>query len=127
MSFARAGLKYSIFLLFAIGLLNSCNPAPEKITPEEYYTPEKIPPKAYTVEIKEMRFDPAELTVRRGDTVIFVNHDLVSHDVTEEVNKAWSSSPLPVGKSWSLVVTKSSDYYCSIHVVMKGKLVVQQP
>ena len=72
-----------------------------------------------------MKFHPAEVVVENGDTVVWVNRDIVAHDVTEQPGKAWTSSVMPVGTSWSLVVTQSADYYCSIHVVMKGKLVVQ--
>jgi len=72
-----------------------------------------------------MQFQPASLTVQKGDTVVWVNHDIVAHDVTEEKSKRWSSGPLAPGASWSMVVTESADYYCSIHVVMKGKLVVE--
>ncbi len=82
--------------------------------------------KAYTVQIRQMQFQPAELTVGIGDTVVFVNRDLFVHDVTEEVSKAWSSSPMPPGSTWKKIVTEDADYYCSIHVVMKGKLLVRK-
>ena len=83
-------------------------------------------PKIYTVEIKQMQFQPAELKVQKGDTVIFKNEDLVAHDVTEASGKIWSSSSLPPGKSWKMSVTQSANYYCSIHQVMKGKLMVDE-
>ncbi len=82
-------------------------------------------PVAHTVEIKGMKFLPDNLSVQKGDTVIWVNHDIVTHDVTEQGSKAWSSSPLPVGKTWSAVIDKSSDYYCSIHPVMKGRVEIR--
>ena len=107
-------LKSSTFTLCVIFILNSCATETEKTIP-----------KVHTVEIKQMKFQPAELVVQKGDTVVWINNDIVAHDVTEETNKAWTSSLMPVGQSWSLVVTKNADYYCSIHVVMKGKLVVQ--
>ncbi len=107
-------LKAVIFSLCSVFLLNSCDTETEKIIP-----------KAHTVEIKQMKFQPAELSVQKGDTVVWINNDMVAHDVTEEADKAWTSSLIPVGQSWSLVVTESADYYCSIHVVMKGKLIVQ--
>jgi len=107
-------LKAVIFLLCSVFLLNSCDTETEKITP-----------KVHTVEIKQMKFQPAELIVQKGDTVVWINNDIVAHDVTEEPGKAWTSSVMPVGESWSLVVTQSADYYCNIHVVMKGKLIVQ--
>jgi plastocyanin len=107
-------LKNCIYLLFSIFLLNSCSGETEKHEP-----------RVYTVEIKQMKFQPSELIVQKGDTVVWINKDIVAHDVTEELSKAWTSSVMPVGKSWSLVVTQSADYYCSIHVVMKGKLLVK--
>ena len=79
----------------------------------------------HTVEIKQMKFVPAELIVNKGDTVMWINRDLVDHDATEEGNKLWTSGPIAMGGSWSKVVTKSANYYCSIHVVMKGKLTVE--
>ena len=107
-------LKAVIFSLCSVFLLNSCATETQKTIP-----------KVHTVEIKQMKFQPAELIVQKGDTVVWINNDIVAHDVTEEPDKAWTSSVMPVGESWSLVATQSADYYCSIHVVMKGKLVVQ--
>lgn len=79
----------------------------------------------HIIEIKAMKFQPAELIVHRGDTVVWINRDIVPHDVTEEHSKNWTSSVLAAGASWGLVPSESADYYCSIHIVMKGKLVVQ--
>ena len=81
--------------------------------------------KTYIVEIKQMKFVPGELVLQKGDTVRFINHDFVPHDITESNSKAWTSTPLPVDASWSLVVIESADYYCTIHPVMKGKLIVE--
>lgn len=83
-------------------------------------------PREYIVEIAQMQFNPAKITVHAGDKVTFVNHDMVTHDVTEDPGKTWSSSQLPVNKSWSMTVSASSDYYCSLHPVMKGKIIVEQ-
>jgi plastocyanin len=72
-----------------------------------------------------LKFQPAELVVKKGDTVVWVNKDIVAHDVTQEPGNAWRSPALATGQSWSLIVAESANYYCSIHVVMKGKLLVQ--
>ena len=79
----------------------------------------------YTVEIKQMQFQPAQLEVKKGDTVVFVNHDIVMHNVTEETNKNWASPTLPNDSSWKWVATQSADYYCTLHPVMKGKVIVE--
>jgi plastocyanin len=101
--------------LLAIVLLFSCSPAKQKNAYQ-----------SHIVKISRMQFQPAVLTLQKGDTVVFVNEDLVAHNVTELSNKAWSSSTLPSGQSWKMVVNRSAQYYCSIHPTMKGSLVVQQ-
>ena len=105
--------RNSIGLLCLFLLLYSCT------------STEKRTPKTYTVEIKQMQFQPAEITVQKGDTILWMNHDMVAHDVTEYPDKVWTSGPLPPDKSWSMVAAKSVNYYCSIHMVMKGKIIVQ--
>jgi plastocyanin len=114
MKSSTAILTFSVWTICTGFLLLSCKSTPETTVPSKHI-----------VEIKEMRFQPAELIVKRGDTVVWINQDIVAHDVTEEPGKAWASPVMPTGASWSFVVTKSADYYCSIHVVMKGKLLVQ--
>ena len=84
-----------------------------------------VEPVSYTVEISTMKFTPSTLSVHKGDTIIFLNNDMVTHDVTEQKEKAWRSSPLAAGNSWSMVAMTSSDYYCSIHPVMTGKIIVE--
>ena len=81
-------------------------------------------PRLYVIEIKQMQFQPALLKIHPGDTVVWINHDFVAHDITEE-HKAWNSLPLAAGASWKMTAKKSADYYCSIHQVMKGKLIVE--
>ncbi|NCT93930.1 MAG: hypothetical protein GXC72_05880 [Chitinophagaceae bacterium] len=82
-------------------------------------------PATHTVEITQMQFRPAALYIQSGDTVLFMNHDMVDHDITEQNNKSWHSSKLSSGQSWKMCFETSSDYYCSIHEVMKGKVVVR--
>ena len=100
----------SFLLLF---LLSSCTSEPEKSVPV-----------VHTIVISAMQFNPAELTLQKGDTVVFVNKDLVVHDITQEPDKTWSSSNLSPGQSYQMSVRESSNYYCSIHPTMKGKLIV---
>src|SRR5690606_29549721 len=60
----------------------------------------------------------------KGDTIVWINKDMVEHDVTEEATNAWTSSRIPAGGSWEMVATQSDAYFCSLHVVMKGKVIV---
>jgi plastocyanin len=107
-------LKHTGLLFLFVSCLFSCSSAPEKRKPQ-----------THTVEILQMQFRPAELIVQKGDSVMFINEDLVVHDVTEEKTKAWTSSALPPDKTYTMVVNESAGYYCTIHPVMKGRLVVK--
>lgn len=101
------------FLLISPGFLfNSCSSSAGEA------------PKTDTVVIELMKFIPEEITVNKGDTILFINKDIVAHDVTE-VNKAWASPTLANGDSWKMEATKSADYFCSIHIIMKGKIIVK--
>jgi plastocyanin len=82
-------------------------------------------PNYHVVVIRGMEFQPPELLLHKGDTVVWINCDITNHDVTEETRHAWHSSPLATTQSWMKVVSESADYFCSIHVVMKGKLRVE--
>ena len=77
----------------------------------------------YTVEIKNMKFTPDSIVVHPGDKIIFVNRDLVDHCVTER-DSAWTTSLIPSGEDHMVTVQKSCNYYCAIHKVMKGKIIV---
>jgi plastocyanin len=115
-------MKKGLKTLLAIACLYSCTTQEQKAKGNETTSVAKV----YTVVIQQMKFTPAELTVYGGDTVRWINHDIVDHNVTEEANKEWSSSTLSPGKSWNMVVKKSANYLCTIHPVMKGKLILKQ-
>jgi plastocyanin len=50
---------------------------------------------------------------------------MVAHCVTEETTKAWTSSNIAAGASWKMAVNSSADYFCAIHLVMKGKIKIE--
>ena len=119
-----------IFILFLSFFLNSCvRPEdnainqPEKDLPA--IAPKKTAPEVYTIEISGMKFNPAEVTLHKGDTVVWKNNDMVAHCVTEENTKAWTSSKIEAGGSWKMVANTSANYFCAIHLVMKGKITVE--
>jgi plastocyanin len=119
-------------LLLVALIFNSCSSSSEKAKPEpeeEFFdAPVKPTSQAsgieHVIEIKAMQFVPGELRIHKGDKVTWINHDIVDHDITEQA-KTWASSRLAAGASWSMVVTQSQDYFCNLHVVMKGKIIVE--
>lgn len=72
-----------------------------------------------------MKFIPDSLVVKKGDEVVFVNRDMVNHCVTEVEKKSWTSGIIPAGESYLLVAKENTSYFCAIHTVMKGKIIVQ--
>lgn len=118
--------KRSLVLSVVICTLAACNSGSDKT--QETNAPaiaeaKSALPKTDTVIIEEMKFNPAELTINKGDTVLFINRDIVQHNATQ-IDSAWASPNLSTGDSWSIVPDKSADYFCSLHVVMKGRIVV---
>lgn len=82
--------------------------------------------RTHTVSIKGFAFSPPRLAVAVGDTVGFVNGDLVVHTVTGDTAR-WDSGDLAAGRRWK-VVTKSKgrlEYHCELHPTMKGTIVVE--
>lgn len=79
---------------------------------------------AQTVEvrIKDLAFDPPDVTAHVGDTVRWVNTDFVDHTVTAS-NGDWDLA-LPAGATALLKPTKPGtfDYICTVHPNMTGKL-----
>ncbi len=106
-------LRNGIFLLVSLVLLTGV-----------FACQSNHPPKKYIVEIKDMKFQPAKLIVQKGDTVIWINKDIVAHNVTEK-NKTWASPLLLPESTWEKVIEKSDSYYCSIHINMVGELIVK--
>ena len=80
---------------------------------------------AHTVEIDGVKYSPAALTVKRGDTVTWINKDPFPHTVTSR--GAFDSGDIPAGGKWTFVARKSGtyDYRCTYHPNMKGVLKVE--
>lgn len=78
-----------------------------------------------TIRISGMAFHPADLTVDKGDTVVWINEDIVPHNATAFPGNEWTSGTLNTGMAWKKVINSSDDYFCSIHPTMKGKIVVK--
>ncbi|MFA5668682.1 MAG: plastocyanin/azurin family copper-binding protein [Balneolaceae bacterium] len=84
-------------------------------------------PVTHYVEIKQMQFVPAILEVAQGDSVIWTNKDIVEHNVVNESKPGWESKSLKMGEMYALKIEgKDIDYLCTLHPVMKGRIVISQ-
>ena len=79
--------------------------------------------RAHIVEIRKLEFSPAVLEVDPGDTITWINHDLVPHTVTAD-DKSWDSPTLATGEEWLMVVRDRTleSYFCRFHPSMKAQL-----
>lgn len=122
-----AGKRIALPLLLACACLSACSTPEAKdtgaATPEVAKTGHV--PTSVAISIAQMKFNPDTVTIQQGDTVIFTNNDVVDHDATALPDSAWTSGPLHPGDSWRLVPGASTEYFCSIHVVMRGDIVVE--
>ncbi len=80
----------------------------------------------HTVVIESMQYNPAELQVRRGERIVWVNKDLFPHTVTA-ASHAFDSGSIAANSSWTYVAAKAGEYAygCTFHPTMKGILKVQ--
>jgi len=67
-------------------------------------------------------FDPSRATIVSGDTVVFRNHDLVTHDV--RIAGVFDSGPIGRFTSWSQRIDQPGGYpfVCTLHAFMGGYL-----
>lgn len=83
--------------------------------------------KTWTVKIAGMRFDPATVTVARGDTVVWVNEDPFPHTVTSADAGRFDSHAIAPGASWRYRAKALGRYAyaCTFHPTMQATLVVK--
>jgi len=79
--------------------------------------------KRVIVEIRAFKFAPRMPDVAPGDTVVWVNKDIVPHTVTAR-DGSWDSGKIKTGARWQMVVKagQSPQYYCKFHPAMKARL-----
>lgn len=85
------------------------------------------PPRRHVVEIRGMEFRPAVVELTRGDTVIWVNRDIVPHTATADAKASWDTGMLPIGQSGQTVPRRAGEvsYHCTLHPTMRGRLIVR--
>lgn len=69
------------------------------------------------VSLKGFAFDPKEITVKVGTTVVWTNNDSVEHNVTSDTG-VFSSGAMAPGDTFKFTFTQAGTfpYSCSIHV-----------
>ena len=109
-SVARFALAWAAALVL---LLGATGPSPGAAT------------RTHTVVIEAVKYTPESITVKHGDTVVWINKDPFPHTVTAK--GAFDSHEIPADKSWKYTPRKSGEYayVCTLHPNMKGTLRVE--
>src|SRR3989344_2591881 len=114
-------LKYSLIFVLVLFLV-SCAKLAEKVTIEPSPIPQPPPlppipeetkapaqPTTVNVEIKGFKFNPQDLKIKVGTTVIWTNQDSVPHTVTSS-DKTLNSPDLSKGQTFSYTFAKPGVY-----------------
>lgn len=82
-------------------------------------------PKLVEVTIEHFAFTPANAAVAVGDTIVFVNKDIVPHTATATDN-SWTTGEITHGASARVTLPQkaAADFFCEFHPMMKGYLTI---
>jgi plastocyanin len=82
--------------------------------------------RTHTVTIEGMRFQPEVLTVARGDTIVWINKDIVPHTATSKTG-GFDSKDIQVDKAWQYTARQRGEfaYICTFHPTMTATLQVE--
>ena len=85
-------------------------------------------PKTVEVTIEHFAFTPANVAVAAGDTIVFVNKDIVPHTATA-TDSSWTTGEIAHGESArvTLPAKPGAEFFCKFHRVMKGHLTIAPP
>ena len=84
-------------------------------------------PRIHILEITNLQFIPAEITVDVGDTIKWKNNDIIPHTATAD-DKSWDSMLIEPGKEWELIVEGNTftSYFCVYHPGMKASIRINE-
>lgn len=82
-------------------------------------------PKIVEITIEHFAFTPANVAVAVGDTIVFVNKDIVPHTATAADN-SWTTGEITHGASARVTLPQkaAADFFCQFHPMMKGHLTI---
>lgn len=87
-----------------------------------------VPARAETIQVMvdKLVFVPAAVNAKVGDTIEWVNRDILAHTATV---KGGPEVMIPAKKTARLMLQKAEaiDYYCRFHPNMKGRITVSAP
>jgi plastocyanin len=81
-----------------------------------------------TVLIQNFSFKPAQITIKRGTKVRWINKDSTTHTATANNGRSFDSGRLRPGQSYTHTFKSAGKkpYHCEIHTDMKGTITVRR-
>jgi plastocyanin len=79
------------------------------------------------VSMKDIKYVPANVTVRAGQKITWTNDDPVAHTVTARSGASFDSGTIPPGDTYSQTIDRPGkiDYVCVIHPNQTGTITVR--
>lgn len=85
-------------------------------------------PTSHQVTIQQLAYSPDTITVQQGDTVVWINNDILPHTATDTIGTHWDTDTIAAnGAQKALVMTEkgTANYFCALHPTMHGTIIVQ--
>lgn len=110
--FIKKLISFVGVMLIAFGLATSANAAGHTKKAD------------HVVEIKGMAFSPKNISIKAGETIMFVNKDSAPHTATAK-DGSFNTGRLKKGESAMVKVDKAGNFafFCEVHPSMKGEVV----
>ena len=82
--------------------------------------------KEHTVSISDIKYDPKEIKIKKGDTVVWTNNDDRDHTVTAD-DRSFASKRIAGRATYQRKFSKAGKfkYHCDYHPRMKATVVVE--
>jgi plastocyanin len=79
------------------------------------------------IEIKNFAFVPNIITIKKGQTITWINRDQAAHTVTSDTGKELSSRILMENQTYEhkFQFDGTYEYHCEFHKTMKAKVIVE--
>lgn len=124
----------SIFGAFALSTIATTGAwAQEKITvpSEDAIAAADVPADAIVVDIEKMKYQTPELTIKAGDTVYWINKEMMPHNVAFKKGVVqdddFQGDMLSKEEAYAITFNEAGtfDYFCTPHPFMRAKVIVE--
>ena len=91
----------------------------------------EAPADAVVVKIDKLKYDPAEVTIKAGQTVTWINAEAMPHNIAFQAgvigDAKLDGAMMKKDQSYSVKFNDAGtyDYHCTPHPFMKGKVIVE--